>query len=132
MKIGGLRVDTQEVQGPFCRVAGIKEFPNLIYNGKFHGPSPRCGGPRRPGPPWTGGHCHTWELIGARPPAAPALESSDQGAGEGKDAQASSTTGMVRAKRRSAGGVGVFTEGGAAFYRAEARRRRPSALNGPH
>jgi hypothetical protein len=48
MKIGGLRVDTQEVQGPFCKVAGIKEFPDLIFNGKFHGPSPRCGGPRTP------------------------------------------------------------------------------------
>jgi hypothetical protein len=46
MKIGGLRVDTQEVQGPFCKVAGIKEFPDLIYNKKFCGPSPRCGGPR--------------------------------------------------------------------------------------
>jgi hypothetical protein len=30
MKIGGLRVDTQEVQGPFCKVAGIKEFLDLI------------------------------------------------------------------------------------------------------
>jgi hypothetical protein len=46
MKIGGLRVDTQEVQGPFCKVAGIKEFPDLIFNGKFHGPSPQCDGPR--------------------------------------------------------------------------------------
>jgi hypothetical protein len=46
MKIGGLRVDTQEVQGPFCKVTGIKEFPDLIFNGKFRGPSPRCGGPR--------------------------------------------------------------------------------------
>jgi hypothetical protein len=46
MKIGGLRVDTQEVQGPFCKVAGIKEFPDLIFNGKFCGPSPRCSGPR--------------------------------------------------------------------------------------
>jgi hypothetical protein len=27
-------------------VAGIKEIPDLIYNGKFRGPSPRCGGPR--------------------------------------------------------------------------------------
>jgi hypothetical protein len=45
MKIGGLRVDTQEVQGPFCNVAGIKEFLDLIFNGKFCGPSPRCGGP---------------------------------------------------------------------------------------
>jgi hypothetical protein len=35
MKIGGLRVDTEEVQGPFCKVAGIKEFTNLIYNEKI-------------------------------------------------------------------------------------------------
>jgi hypothetical protein len=35
MKICGLRVDIQEVQGPFCKVAEIKEFPYLIYNGKF-------------------------------------------------------------------------------------------------
>jgi hypothetical protein len=35
MKIGGLRVDTLGVQGPFCKVAGIKEFPNLIYNKKI-------------------------------------------------------------------------------------------------
>jgi hypothetical protein len=27
-------------------VAGIKEFPDLIYNEKFRGPSPRCSGPR--------------------------------------------------------------------------------------
>jgi hypothetical protein len=46
MKIGGLRVDTQEVQGPFCNVAEIKEFLDLIFNGKFRGPSPWCGGPR--------------------------------------------------------------------------------------
>jgi hypothetical protein len=36
----------------------------------------------------------------------------------------------VRPKRRSVRGVGVFTEGGAAFYRAEARRGRPGAFNG--
>jgi hypothetical protein len=46
MKIGGLRVDTQDVHGSFCKVAGIKEFSDLIYIGKFRGPSPRCGGPR--------------------------------------------------------------------------------------
>jgi hypothetical protein len=38
--------------------------------------------------------------------------------------------GALRAKRRSVGCVGVFTEGGAAFYRAKARRGRPSAFNG--
>jgi hypothetical protein len=54
MKIGGLRVDTREVQGPFCKVTGIKEYPDLIFNGKFRGPSPLCGGPRaRTDPQWT-------------------------------------------------------------------------------
>jgi hypothetical protein len=60
MKICGLRVDIQEVQGPFCKVVEIKEFPDLIYNGKFHGPSPRCGGPAaRSGPWWTVGGVDT-------------------------------------------------------------------------
>jgi hypothetical protein len=45
-------------------------------------------------------------------------------------AQKGSGVGAVRAKRRSVGGVGVFTKGGAAFYRAEARRGRPGAFNG--
>jgi hypothetical protein len=38
--------------------------------------------------------------------------------------------GTVRAKRRTVGGVGVFTEGGAAFYRAKARQGRSGAFNG--
>jgi hypothetical protein len=60
MKICGLWVDIQEVQGPFCKVAGIKEFPDLIYNGKFRGPSPRCCGPAaRSGPWWTAGGADT-------------------------------------------------------------------------
>jgi hypothetical protein len=48
MKIGGQRVDTQEVKGPFCNVDRIKEFLDLIFNEKFRGPSPRCSGPRAP------------------------------------------------------------------------------------
>jgi hypothetical protein len=60
MKICGLRVDIQEVQGPFCKVAEIKEFLDLIYNGKFRGPSPRCGGPvAHSGPWWTAGGVDT-------------------------------------------------------------------------
>jgi hypothetical protein len=60
MKICGLWVDIQEVQGPFCKVAGIKEFLDLIYNGKFHGPSPPCDGPAaRSGPRWTVGGVDT-------------------------------------------------------------------------
>jgi hypothetical protein len=71
MKIGGVRVDTHEVQGPFCKVAGIKAFPDLIYNVKFYGPSPRCGGPRAA--PVHGGP-RTWprrRLIGGRPERRP-------------------------------------------------------------
>jgi hypothetical protein len=48
-------------------VAGIKEFPDLIYNRKFRGPSPRCGGPRAApvhGGPQTGPR--RW-LAGERP-----------------------------------------------------------------
>jgi hypothetical protein len=77
MKIGGLRVDTHEVHGPFCKVEGIKEFPDLIYNVKIHGPSPWCGGPRaapvhggprtRPRRRLTGGpperRPHAWNLT---------------------------------------------------------------------
>jgi hypothetical protein len=54
-----------------------------------------------------------WCLTGGR-------ASARKGGGEG----------TLRAKRRSVGGVGVFTEGGVAFYRAEARRGRPGAFNG--
>jgi hypothetical protein len=52
------------------------------------------------GPPWTGGHCCTRELTGARPPAAPVPESSGQGAGEGKEGPATSTTGSPLVGRR--------------------------------
>jgi hypothetical protein len=45
-------------------------------------------------------------------------------------AQKGGGKGTLRAKRRSVGGVGVFTEGGAAFYREEARWGRPGAFNG--
>jgi hypothetical protein len=50
--------------------------------------------------------------------------------GGGASAQKGDDEGTLRAKRRSVGGVGVFTEGRAAFYRTEARRGRPSAFNG--
>jgi hypothetical protein len=50
--------------------------------------------------------------------------------GGGASARKGGGEGMLRAKRRSVGGVGVFTEGGAAFYRAEARQGRPGAFNG--
>jgi hypothetical protein len=50
--------------------------------------------------------------------------------GGGTSARKSGGVGAVRAKRRSVGGVGVFTVGGVAFCRAEARRGKPGAFNG--
>jgi hypothetical protein len=50
--------------------------------------------------------------------------------GGGASAQKGDSEGTLRAKRGSVGGVGVFTEGRAGFYRAEVRRGRPSAFNG--
>jgi hypothetical protein len=50
--------------------------------------------------------------------------------GSRASAQKGGSEGTMRAKRRSAGGVRVFTEGGVAFYRAEARRGRSGAFNG--
>jgi hypothetical protein len=50
--------------------------------------------------------------------------------GDGASARKGGGEGTVRAKRRSVGGVGVFTEGKVAFYRAEERRGRPGAFNG--
>jgi hypothetical protein len=108
---------------------------------------------RDSGPPWTGSHCHSRELTGARPPAAPVPESSDRGVGEGEGGPANSMAGLprlrrrwkggspateistrkdndegaVRARREGVGGVGCFTGGGVGFYRAEAR---PSVFNG--
>jgi hypothetical protein len=74
MKICGLRVDIQEVQGPFCKVLGIKEFLDLIYNRKFRGPSRRCGSPAaHSGPRWTAGGADT--RRGAAWPSAAGFDS---------------------------------------------------------
>jgi hypothetical protein len=109
---------------------------------------------RDSGPPWTGGHGHSRELTGARPPAAPVPEISDRGAGEREDGPANSMAGLtwlgrrwkggspvtetsaqtddgegvVWARRGGVGGVGGFTGGGVSFYRAEARRGRVERL----
>ena len=37
-------------------------------------------------PPWTGGHCRSRELAGARPPAAPGLGITGEEAGEVEEA----------------------------------------------
>jgi hypothetical protein len=111
------------------------DFPGIVFLNKTHGSSPRVHGLRRPGPPWTGGHCRSRELTGARPPAVPVPESSDRGVGERKGGPATDTLaqkddseGAMRAKRGGIGGVGGFTKGGVGFYRAEARRGRVERL----
>jgi hypothetical protein len=114
------------------------DFLRIVFLKKTRGPSPRVHGLHRPGPPWTGGHCLSRELAGARPPAAPVPESSDRGVGERKGGPANSMAGLpwlerrwksvspatetsarkydgegaVRAKRGGIRGVGGFTEDG--------------------
>jgi hypothetical protein len=133
------------------------DFLRIVFLKKTRGPSPRVRGLRRPGPPWTGGHCRSRELTGAQPPAVPVPESSDRGAGEREGRPANSMVGLprlrrrwksispaaeasarkgdgegaVRAKRGGIGGVGGFTEGRVGFYRAEARRGRAERLQLP-
>ncbi len=41
---------------------------------------------RDSGPPWTGGHCRSRELAGARPPTAPGLGITGEEAGEVEEA----------------------------------------------
>jgi hypothetical protein len=109
---------------------------------------------RDSGPPWTGDHCRSRELTGARPPAVPVPESSDRRAGEGEDGTTNSMAGLprlgrrwkggspatessalkgngegaVRARREGVGGVGCFTGGGSAFIGQ--RRGRASSMTG--
>jgi hypothetical protein len=68
------------------------------------------------------------ELNGGVAAAREAMEGRLTGGGA--SAQKADGEGTLRAKRGSVGGVGVFTEDGAGFYRAEVRRGRPSAFNG--
>jgi hypothetical protein len=119
------------------------DFQRIVFLKKTRGPSPRVRGLHRPGPPWTGGHCHSRELAGAQPPTAPVPESSNRGAGERKGGPVNSMAGLSRLGRRwkgvspaaelrsreddGVGGVGGFTEGGVGFYMADAR---PSVFNG--
>jgi hypothetical protein len=70
------------------------DFPGIVSLKKTRGPCRRVHGLRRPGPPWTGGHCRSRELAGARPPAVPVPESSDRGAGEREGGPANSMVGL--------------------------------------
>jgi hypothetical protein len=110
------------------------DFPGIVFLKKTHGQSPRVCGLRRPGPPWTEGHCRSWELAEARPSVVPVPKSSNRGAGGSANSMAGlprlrwwwkgvspaveasarkgDGEGAVRAKRGGIGGVGGFTEGG--------------------
>jgi hypothetical protein len=133
------------------------DFSGIVFLKKTRGPSPQVRGLRRPGPPWTGGHCRSREVIGARPPAVPVPESSDRGAGQREGGPTNSMAGFprlgrrwrggspvtetsarkddgegaVRARRGGVGGVGGFTVGGVGFYRVEARQGRAERLQLP-
>jgi hypothetical protein len=73
-------------------VVEIKEFPDLIYNGKFRGPSPWCGGPAvRSDPRWTTG-------------------SADTGHGGALPARGTRALGLAGARRRGAIGRGGHRE----------------------
>jgi hypothetical protein len=76
------------------------DFPIIVFLKKTGGPSPRVRGLRQPGSPWTGGHCRSRELAGARPLAAPVPESSDRGVGERKGGPANSMAGLPWLRRR--------------------------------
>jgi hypothetical protein len=76
---------------------------NYFVEEKPCGPSPRIGGPCRPGPPWTGGHCRTQELTEAQPLAILVPESSDQGAGQGEESIGVPILGSPGIERRPSG-----------------------------
>jgi hypothetical protein len=68
-------------------VARIKEFSDLIFNRKFRGPSPRCGGPRAApvhGGPWTPPRRWlTGEWLERRPCAQNLTAVEEKGGGDG-------------------------------------------------
>jgi hypothetical protein len=74
-------------------------------DGKICGLSARGSGPRRPGPPWTGGHCRILELIGAQPSAAQVAGVVGRGAEEGKESTGVIVSGSPGFGRRRSGGA---------------------------
>jgi hypothetical protein len=114
MKICELRDDIEEVQGPFCKVAGIKDFPDLIYNGKFHGPSPRCGGPAVPsGQRWTVGGADTG-CGGALPVRGTRVLGLTGGAQQGEGGMGNSM-GYSPGHGRQCGGRAMMVKNGDGF-----------------
>jgi hypothetical protein len=81
------------------------DFLELILDGKIRGLGPRGCGPHRPGPPWTGNHCREPDLVGAWPPAPPAVEVSGRGAEEEEGSTGSSFRAHQGSERRWSGGA---------------------------
>jgi hypothetical protein len=95
------------------------DFLELILDRKIRGLSPRGCGPRRPGPPWTGGHCRELELIRARPPAPP-------DAGQGAEEEEESTGVPVPGSP----GLGRWQSGGATMVKVAVEERSAWARSG--
>jgi hypothetical protein len=92
----------------------LKSFEGLKFEGlfcKFPKKNQKIGfsgiifGPHRPGPPWTSGHCHVPELIGAQPLAAPVAGVVGRGAEEGKGSTGVLGPGSPGLRRRRSGGA---------------------------
>jgi hypothetical protein len=64
-------------------------------------------GLRRPGPPWTGGHCRVFELIRAQPPAAPVAGVAERGVEVGKGSTGVLVPGSPGLRRRQSDGASV-------------------------
>jgi hypothetical protein len=78
---------------------------NYFAEEKTRGPSPRVRGPRRPSPPWTGGHGRPRELARARPPATPRLKVTGEGAGEEEGSTGVPILGSPGLERRRSSGA---------------------------
>jgi hypothetical protein len=143
-KLRGLSAKCQKLKFP--RIVFLKENPWTkstsswtapAWSTKYRRPLPRSGahrssasgrsGARKLQPRGGGGERWAGEVNGG---VAAAREVGRRLTGGRASARKGDGEGALRAKRRSVGGVGVFTEGGAAFYWAEVRRGRPSAFNG--
>jgi hypothetical protein len=102
--------------------------PPLLTGGAHRSSASSHSGARELRPRGGGEEGRVGELNGGVVAAREAVEGRLTGGRA--SAQKGDGEGALRAKRGSVEGVGVFTEGGASFYRAEARRGRPSTFNG--
>jgi hypothetical protein len=137
-KMSGLSAKCQKLE--FTGIVFLKENPWTVpaWSTVDRRPLPRSGAHRRSPsghsgaqelrPRGGGEEGRAGELNGGVAVARGAMEGRLTGGGA--LAQMGDGEGVLRAKRGSVGGVGVFTEGGAAFYRVEARQGRSSAFNG--